>query len=52
MFPGRLARFLDGRGFCQTTTIGLARLNYVWIMLGLSGKHVEAKRDVVECGWD
>jgi hypothetical protein len=34
MFPGRLARFLDGRGFHQTTTIGLRRLelrlDYAW----------------------
>ena len=26
MFPGRLVRFLGGRGFHQTTTIGLRRL--------------------------
>jgi hypothetical protein len=26
MFPGRLVRFLRGRGFHQTTTIGLRRL--------------------------
>ena len=37
MFPGRLARFVDGRGFHQTTTISLARLE---LLAGLCGRGV------------
>src|SRR5580693_8056643 len=47
MFPGRLARFLDGRGFHQTTTIGLRRLE---LRLDYAGGGVELRGGRVGCG--
>ena len=52
MFPGRLARFLDGRDSTKPQRSACAGSNYVWIMRGLAEVGVEAEWDVVECAWD
>jgi len=47
MFPGRQVRFLDGRGFHQTTTIGLARLE---LRLDYAGGGEGLRGSRVGCG--
>ena len=58
MFPGRLARFAQVlprvplARIHQIATIGLRRLNYVWIMGQRAAGGAGRKRHVVEYGWD
>src|SRR5579872_6633634 len=47
MFPGRQVRFLDGRGFHQTTTIGLRRLE---LRLDYARPAGEGRGGKVGCG--
>ena len=52
MFPGRLARFLHGRGFTKLRRSACAGSNYVWIMWGWAERRGKSKCEVNEYGRD